>query len=43
MSAFDAELSYFRFDGKRYRRIGRASRLTEIDKSERVTISPYRQ
>ncbi len=42
LGASETDLSYFRFDGKRYRRIGSASRLVD-DQNEKVTIVPNRR
>jgi hypothetical protein len=42
MSSFDTELSYFRFDGKRYRRISGASRLDQ-NEERKPTIYPRKQ
>lgn len=36
MSAFENDLSYFRFDGTCYQRIGAATQLTDEDGSEKI-------
>jgi hypothetical protein len=40
MGAFDQELSYFRFDGKSYHRVGQASRLTDENGKAAIHSSP---
>jgi len=40
MSAFENDLSYFRFDGTCYRRIGAATQLTDEDNAEKIISKP---
>ena len=41
MSAAENDLSYFRFDGKGYQRIGEATHLTDEDGAEKIIPKPY--
>jgi hypothetical protein len=40
MSAFESDLSYFRFDGTCYQRIGAATKLTDEDGTEKIVPKP---
>jgi hypothetical protein len=40
MSAFETDLSYFRFDGTCYQRIGAAIKLTDENGAEKITPQP---
>jgi hypothetical protein len=40
MSAFETNLSYFRFDGACYQRIGAATKLTDENSSEKIIPKP---
>lgn len=41
MSAFESDLTYFRFDGTRYRRVGTATRVN--NDGEKAVIYPGHQ
>jgi hypothetical protein len=41
MSAAENDLSYFRFDGTFYQRIGEATHLTDEDAAEKIIPKPY--